>query len=278
MALYAIGDIQGCHGALTALLQRIDFDPDADRLWFTGDLVNRGPDSLATLRLVRSLGDRAVTVLGNHDLHLLAVATGQRSPGRADTLAEVLAAPDRDELLAWLRGRPLAVDDPEHGVFMVHAGLAPQWTLDVALKCAQELREILVHDHTARDYFRHMSGDTPTTWSAQLTGWPRLRVITNALTRLRYCDASGAMRLGEKGPPQRLGRGSVRPWFDWRDGYDDARTVVFGHWSSLGLLDTGRVVGLDSGCVWGGHLSAVRLYPGPRQYHQIRCRNGHDAQ
>ncbi|MDH3639950.1 MAG: symmetrical bis(5'-nucleosyl)-tetraphosphatase, partial [Gammaproteobacteria bacterium] len=178
MALYAIGDIQGCYQSLNELLGVIHFEPAADRLWFTGDLVNRGPESLATLRFVRDLADRAVTVLGNHDLHLLAIAWGGRKQARGDTLDAVLKAPDRDELLAWLRNRPLAVDDPELGVFMVHAGLLPQWSLQDAMSCAEELENTLRSDAAPR-YFETMSGNTPNIWDKRLTGWPRLRLITN---------------------------------------------------------------------------------------------------
>ena len=270
MAVYAIGDIQGCYQSLTALLAAIRFDRGLDRLWFTGDLVNRGPDSLEALRYVRDLGDRAVVVLGNHDLHLLAVACGARKPAREDTLECVLNAPDRDDLLAWLNAQPLAVDDPELGVFMVHAGLLPQWSLQDALAYARELENAL-RGEAATTYFQHMSGDTPSVWDDGLTGWARLRAITNGLTRLRYCDARGAMRLHEKGPPNRARKRGLRPWFELREHRDDEWVIVFGHWSTLGVIDNGRVIGLDSGCVWGGHLTAVRLEPAPRVYKRVAC-------
>lgn len=275
MAVYAIGDIQGCYHPLTELLAALRFDPMGDRLWFTGDLVNRGPDSLRALRLVRDLGDRAVVVLGNHDLHLLAVAAGARTVEHDDTFESLLAAPDRDDLLAWLQSRPVAVHDAELGVCMVHAGLAPQWSVPQALGYAQELQDAL-RSERSHSYFQHMTGDTPTTWHPGLTGWPRLRAITNAFTRLRYCDAQGAMCLHEKGPPGSARRG-LRPWFELRAQRADPSIIVFGHWSALGLIDTGRVIGLDSGCVWGGHLTAVRLAPGPRSYRRVSCGTGHGA-
>ena len=200
MSTYAIGDVQGCFSALQSLLETIDFDPAADRLWFAGDLVNRGPCSLEVLRFVRDLGEGARMVLGNHDLHLLAVASGVRPPRRKDTLNAILQAPDRDELFGWLRARPLLHHDPELGYTMVHAGLAPSWDLDTARARAGELEAVL-RGPAQSEFFHHMYGDRPDLWSDQLTGWERLRCITNCFTRIRYCDAEGRIAAKEKGPP-----------------------------------------------------------------------------
>ncbi len=264
MATYAIGDVQGCHDELERLLERLAFDVARDRLWMVGDLVNRGPRSLETLRLVRSFGDAASVVLGNHDLHLLAVAAGAREPRRKDTLDAVLGAPDRDELLAWLRHQPLLVHDRDAARVLVHAGLPPQWDADQAEGCARELEAVLQGpDHDA--FFHSMYGDHPACWEPALTGAERLRYVTNALTRMRYVDAGGALDLDEKGPPGTQSDGLV-PWFAHPRRHSRDVTVVFGHWASLQSqvpLDPGhRVIHLDMGCVWGGALRAVRLEDG----------------
>ena len=200
MALYAIGDVQGCFDELRTLLDALRFDPAADTLWFTGDLVNRGPESLATLRLVRDLGDSAVTVLGNHDLHLLAVARGRSPLKRKDTLQAVLDAPDCDELLAWLQGRPLLHHDAGLGLTLLHAGLPPQWSVATARTLASEVEAVL-RDGESDAYFGHMYGDKPRRWDADLEGWARLRFITNCLTRMRFCTSDGRLFLFSKGPP-----------------------------------------------------------------------------
>lgn len=272
MATYAIGDIQGCHRALRALLARIAFDPARDRLWFAGDLVNRGPESLEALRLVRSLGDRAITVLGNHDLHLLAAAVyPERYLRKKDTLAPVLAAPDRDELLAWLRGLPLMHRDPALGFTLVHAGIAPAWDLDEAAARARELEAVLGGpDYEA--FFARMYGDHPERWSPGLRGWDRLRFITNAFTRMRYCTTDGALVLKDKGPPGTQGAGLV-PWYAVPGRPAAGDDLVFGHWSTLylaGTPDPGyRVWPLDTGCLWGGELTALRLED--RQRLAVKC-------
>lgn len=257
MTTYAIGDVQGCYDELQRLLEKIRFDPAVDVLWFVGDLVNRGPQSREVLLLVRSLADRAVTVLGNHDLHLLAVANGFRQYHRHDTFHDVLEAPDRDELLDWLRRRPLLHHDAALGMTMIHAGLPPQWTLAQAQYCAAEVESALrAHDYG--DYIGNMYGNEPDRWSDSLTGWERLRVIINCFTRLRYCDAQGRMALEEKGRPGALAA-SFMPWFALPERRSRDATIVFGHWSTLGAYAGDNVHAIDTGCAWGGSLSALRL-------------------
>ena len=258
MAVYAIGDVQGCLEPLQRLLERVGFDPARDRLWFTGDLVNRGPHSLQVLRLVRSLGDTAITVLGNHDLHLLAVARSASAPRRThDTLDEVLRAPDRDELLDWLLHRPLMHHDPDLDFTLLHAGLPPQWDLGQALACAHEAESVLRGPDTDH-YIEQMYGDEPRQWSDSLQGIERWRFTINCLTRLRYCDAGGHLHLGLKGPPEEQ-PSHVVPWFRVPGRASESLKVVFGHWSTLGRVADPGVVALDTGCVWGGRLTAARL-------------------
>ena len=255
MATYAIGDIQGCYSALRRLLDRCRFDPARDRLWLVGDLVNRGPQSLAVLRYVKSLGARAVTVLGNHDLHLLVVAAGHVKPRRGDTLAAILRAPDRDELLDWLRHRKMM--HVGAGYAMVHAGLLPQWTILKALRLAREAEAALRgedYDH----FLRHMYGNQPDRWHDDLTGVARLRVITNVMTRLRICTADGRMEFTHKGKPVKLPRGFM-PWYRVPRRKSGSTPVICGHWASLGLYTESNVFALDTGCVWGRRLSALRL-------------------
>ena len=262
MSTYAIGDIQGCQQELLELLDRINFDPSADRLWFTGDLVNRGPASLETLRFVKQLGDRAVTVLGNHDLHLLAIANGQEQYMHGgDTLGEILAAEDRSELLDWLRQLPLLHQDGSLGFTMVHAGLAPQWTIKEAAGLASEVEAVLRSNHYL-EYFAHMYGNKPDNWSGKLAGWERLRVITNYLTRLRYCDEQGRMDFQEKRGPGTQPP-SLKPWFEIENRESRRERVIFGHWAALRAYEVDtekyRVFALDTGCLWGGTLTALRL-------------------
>jgi len=268
MAVYAIGDLQGCHDEFRELLETLAFDPAHDRLWLTGDLVNRGAGSLAALRFVRSLGPAAEVVLGNHDLHLLAVAAGRHRLRRGDTLAEVLAAPDRDELLAWLRERPLALSDPALGWSMVHAGLPPEWDLRTALGCAREVEQVLRADPGA--FFEAMYGDEPDRWSPSLTGVDRLRFTVNCLTRLRLCAADGRLLLSFKGPPAQAPDGAL-PWFKVPGRRSAGERIVFGHWSALGYYAGEGVVSLDTGCVWGGALTALRL-DAPAAPVALRCR------
>jgi bis(5'-nucleosyl)-tetraphosphatase (symmetrical) len=258
MAVYAIGDLQGCLDPLKRLLDKIGYDDARDRLWFCGDLVNRGPASLGTLRFVHELGDSAVTVLGNHDLHLLAAAWSEARPLRSrDTLAEVLDAPDRDELLEWLRRRPLLHHDPGLGFTLVHAGLPPQWDLAEARAAAAEVEAVLGGDHFVEFLYR-MYGDLPDKWSPELAGVERLRFIVNAFTRLRYCRPDGSLALEEKGPPQRANPELI-PWFSFPARRWAGHKLVFGHWSTLGDVVHEGAWNLDSGCVWGGRLTALRL-------------------
>jgi bis(5'-nucleosyl)-tetraphosphatase (symmetrical) len=260
MAVYAIGDVQGCFAELRQLLEKVHFDPVADRLWFTGDLVNRGPRSLETLRFVRALGDRAVTVLGNHDLHLLAVAHGVSRTRHHDTFGDVLGAQDRDELLDWLRRRPLL--HGEGGFYLIHAGLPPQWTLEQAAALAAEVEAVLAGE-AYPEFFRHMYGDRPDLWSDALEGWDRLRVIVNGLTRLRYCEPDGRLDYRQKGPPGSQPAPLV-PWFEAPERQSRDAQVIFGHWSTLGFYAGNGVVCLDTGCLWGGELTALRLEDGRR--------------
>jgi bis(5'-nucleosyl)-tetraphosphatase (symmetrical) len=251
---YAIGDVQGCHDELRALLARLRFSADRDQLWLVGDLVNRGPASLATLRLVHGLRDNAVVVLGNHDLHLLAVATGVRRRRRSDTLDELLAASDRDALLEWLISQPLA-HAQEHDL-MVHAGVLPQWTVALTLSLAAEVSSALRSN--PRVLFANMYSDEPDQWDPRLCGTERLRFVINVLTRMRVCTADGRVDISLKGepPPQ---PSPFRPWFEHPRAASREARIIFGHWSALGLVQRAGVVGLDTGCVWGGALTAFDL-------------------
>jgi len=251
---YAIGDIQGCYSELRELLTTLNFSADRDQLWFVGDLVNRGPQSLEVLRFVRALGANAVTVLGNHDLHLLAIAFGTQRKRKTDTLDAIFTAHDRDELLAWLLTRPLL--HYEQGDLMVHAGLVPQWTVGMALQLAREVETALHTD--PRALFDNMYGDEPRRWDESLTGMDRLRFTINVLTRLRVCTNDGEVDLKMKGKPPK-GRTGLHPWFDVQPRWSSSVRIVFGHWSALGLTVRRDVVGLDSGCVWGGALTAFDL-------------------
>ena len=267
MGTYAIGDLQGCYAELNQLLERIDFDSRVDRLWFCGDLVNRGPDSLSCLRFVRELGESAATVLGNHDLHLLAVAAGHVKQRKRDTLDAILAAPDREDLLSWLSAQPLLAEDMALGATMVHAGLHPHWERRQAVELAREAEAALRGD--GRDHFlREMYGDEPDNWSEDLRGWERLRLIINCLTRLRYCRRDGSLDLREKERPDRAAPGLI-PWFAHPDRKSRGDRILFGHWSTLRFtpgMDFAalNVCPLDGGCLWGGSLIALRLEDGRR--------------
>lgn len=269
MALYAIGDVQGCDAELEALLKTIRFSADRDRLWFVGDLVNRGPASLKVLRRVRALGDGATVTLGNHDLHLLAVAQGAAPLRRDDSLTEVLAAPDRDVLIEWLAGRPLLHEERALNLCLLHAGLPPQWDLPTARACAREVEHALRRD--PEKLFEHMYGDQPDRWDDALTGARRLRFIVNCFTRLRYVDAAGRLALGAKGAPKRTQRNSLIPWFEAANARWRGTRVVFGHWSTLGFFENADVIGLDTGCVWGGSLTALRLDVASASPQQVDC-------
>ena len=266
VALYAIGDIQGCHAELCQLLDLIGFSKDSDRLWLVGDLVNRGPESLEVLREVAALGDSASTVLGNHDFHLLTIAAGYRKPHRGDTLDAILAAPDRDELVDWLTRRPLVVCDGDH--LLVHAGLLPQWTAAAAVALSREVEATLASD-ARRDFLGALYGDEPDRWRDDLIGYDRLRVIVNACTRMRFCAPDGRMALKEKRGPEHSPEG-FRPWFAHDNRKSADVTVVCGHWSTLDLELAPNVLMLDSGCLWGGTLTAMRL--DSRRVYQVPSR------
>lgn len=267
MAVYAIGDIQGCFDELMELLQIVEFSPRRDHLWLTGDIVNRGSKSLEVLRFVRSLGDRAIAVLGNHDLHLLAVAYGVTHPRPKDTFMDVLEADDRHELLDWLRRLPLLHHDAAINYTMVHAGLAPEWDLARAQACAAEVEQVL-RGEEAVQFFGQMYGDQPDRWDSTLQGWPRLRLITNCFTRLRYCYADGRVALKHKGAPGTQPAGQL-PWFDVAGRRSADLKIVFGHWSTVGSTRARNVFGLDTGCVWGGKLSALCLDDG--RWYSVPC-------
>jgi len=266
LAIYAIGDVQGCFDELQALLAAIRFDARADRLWFVGDLVNRGAQSLAVLRFVKELGDAAVTVLGNHDLHLLTFAAGLAKPREDDTLDEVLAAPDRDALLDWLRRLPMI--HVEAGHILVHAGLLPQWDAARAQALAREV-EAALRGPRHREFLGALYGGMPDRWDDRLQGYDRLRVIVNAMTRMRFCTPEGVMEFHSKGSATSAPLGYL-PWFDVPGRRSADHTVICGHWSALGLRMEAGLLALDSGCVWGGRLSAVRL--DGRALTQVPCR------
>ena len=267
MAIYAVGDVQGCHAELVQLLEDIRFDAAADKLWLVGDLVNRGPDSLAVLRLVKSLGDSAITVLGNHDLHLLAVAEGAAELNRNDTLDEILNAPDRDELLYWLRNQCLL--HAQDGYVLVHAGLLPQWNVAQAESLAREVEAALRGGDCAA-FLAHMYGNAPHNWDDGLSGYKRLRVIVNAFTRMRICTPEGEMEFKFKSEVENIPAGYMA-WFDVPQRASRDATAIVGHWSALGLLLRKNIIALDTGCLWGGPMSAIRLED--RQLFQVSCKN-----
>ena len=268
MSIYLIGDVQGCDEALGRLLHTLDFSPSRDTLYLLGDLVNRGPDSLAVLRRLQALQGSARCLLGNHDLHALAVAAGVRRPSRMDTLDALLQAPDREPLLHWLRQQAMALQ--AHGVLMVHAGVLPQWSAADTLAHAAELEAVL-RGPDWTDFLTQMYGNDPSRWMDGLQGLPRLRVIVNALTRLRFCAADGTMEFDTKEGAESAPAGFM-PWFDVPGRRTAGDVVAFGHWSTLGWLDRADVIALDSGCVWGGCLSALRLQAhGQHELLQVRC-------
>lgn len=263
--VYAIGDLQGCYQNLLSLLDMIHAETPDARLIFVGDLVNRGPQSLQTLRLIRSLGKRAQALLGNHDLHLLATTNGTRKPHHSDTLDEMVNAPDREELLDWLRHQPLALFEENH--LFLHAGVLPQWSAAKTMMLAQEVEQALRGPYWI-DFLRDMYGNQPTHWDDSLQGNDRLRCIVNALTRLRFCSVDGIMELDSKESSSRSLPGYL-PWFDVPQRQTENVTVVYGHWSTRGLILQPNLIGLDTGCVWGGKLTAVRLVD--RMLLQVSC-------
>lgn len=257
MADWAIGDIQGCYKELRKLCKKIGFRPGKDRLWLVGDLVNRGPQSLETLQYLADLGDSAEIVLGNHDLHLLAIRAGTTTQRGGDTLSEVLNSQDADPLLDWLQSKPLvkAHEDGKH--VMLHAGMVPQWSIADALAYSDEIHAVLTKKKSKK-YFRDMYGNTPNLWQDKLSGADRWRFITNTLTRLRYCSEDGQLELKHKGPPILATTETIKPWYEWRP-KDESHCLLTGHWSALGLRQTDNHISLDTGCVWGGHLTAYCL-------------------
>ncbi len=269
MAIYAIGDLQGCYDPFRRLLDKIRFDPTNDRLWLTGDLVNRGPKSLKTLRYVKSLGNAAISVLGNHDLHLLALGHDVRySDTHFDSLRKVLAAKDAEELLDWLRRRPLAHYDERIETMMVHAGLPPQWSVKKALRRAAEV-ESLLQSNRYQWVLKHMYGSRPTRWDGSLKGAGRIRFIINALTRMRMIYRDGRVNLTHKGPPDKA-RKNLIPWFEAEAPRWAGTRIVFGHWSALGLIVSDDLISLDTGCVWGRQLTAVKLTK-KAKISEVRC-------
>ncbi len=261
MASYAIGDVQGCYQPLRRLLLKINYKPAVDHLWFAGDLINRGPDSLEVLRFVRDLGTQASVVLGNHDLHCIATAHGYRKLSAGDTLKPILEAPDSHELIEWLCQCPVLHEQPEYPHIMVHAGIPPGWDLDIARGCAREL-EAVVRGPGRLKFLRKMYGNAPDQWQPTLKHMKRLRYITNAFTRLRYCYPDGRMDFDEKNPPGKQAA-ALLPWFEIPDRKTRGLPIIFGHWATLQLrqvLDPQHgVFHVDTGCVWGGTLTALRL-------------------
>lgn len=265
MATYAIGDLQGCYKEFRQLLDLLGFDSATDKLWLVGDIVNRGPDSLILLRFIKTLGDAVVMVLGNHDLHLLMVAEGCVRLHRSDTLQAILAAPDRDELLYWLRQQRLLYVEGDY--VMVHAGLLPAWSVAQAALLAQEV-EAALRGNDFRKFFSHMYGNQPDHWDDSLAGYDRLRVVTNAMTRMRVCTPDGEMNFMYKGQIQDIPSGYL-PWFETPDRASQEATVICGHWSALDLQVRDNLIALDTGCLWGGSLTAMRLED--RKVFQVPC-------
>ena len=261
MSTYAIGDVQGCYPELRLLLRECGFDARNDRLWFAGDLVNRGPCSLEVLRFVADLGDRTHVVLGNHDLHLVASAHGVRRLRVKDTFQDVLDAADCEALVDWLRDRPIVHHDPERAFVMAHAGIAPAWTIDDAMRLGREFSEALRGADRLR-FLSGMYGNKPDRWQDSLSGLDRLRFVTNAFTRMRYCHADGRLDFSETRPPGAQDP-SLAPWYMLRDASADGARIVFGHWATLQIVTalprTLHVRHVDTGCVWGGSLTALRL-------------------
>lgn len=258
MATYAIGDIQGCLEPLQCLLKKIDFNPTKDKLWLAGDVINRGPDSLATLRLLYKLRDSITLVLGNHDLHLIAVYYGLRKAGKNDTLEPLLLAPDRADLIYWLRQQKLVHHDTQLNFTMVHAGIPPQWSLDDALARSREVEAVL-QSNSPELLLENMYGNSPARWSDDLQGAERLRVITNYFTRMRFCSAEGELELQTKESADAAPIGFA-PWFSLSGRKMRNHKIIFGHWAALeGQANTKNIYALDTGCVWGGELTALRL-------------------
>ena len=267
MATYAIGDLQGCFDSLLGLLDKLNFDKTKDTLWFAGDLVNRGPDSLATLRFVKALGDSAITVLGNHDLHLLAIAQGVKTT-RSPDLQRILDAKDREDLLHWLSNRPLLHHDSTLNYTITHAGIYPVWSLEQAKNYASELESELKNN--LNTFLNNMYGDKPDNWNESLSGFERLRFICNCFTRMRFCHTDGTLDFSSNGAPGNIPEGAS-PWFDISNRETEDDNILFGHWSTLGNINKNNIFALDTGCVWGGKLTALRIDTKKPEYISIDC-------
>lgn len=258
MPIYAVGDIQGCYEPLAKLLDKVNFDPEKDMLYCVGDLVNRGPDCLKTLRLLKSLKKSCKTVLGNHDLHLLSVYHGISETRRGDTLSKILEADDCEKLIKWLKKQPLLQVNEKHKFVVAHAGIYPLWSLAEAKQYANEVHEHIQDDSKIVKLLEKMYGNTPELWKDSLGKWKRLRFIINCFTRMRYCHKKGKLNLTEKGTPPCKHK-KVQPWYELLQSDMEGYKIVFGHWSSLGFLNTQEFLSLDTGCVWGGPLTLARL-------------------
>jgi bis(5'-nucleosyl)-tetraphosphatase (symmetrical) len=270
MAVYVIGDVQGCYRDLKRLLKAISFDAASDRLWFVGDLVNRGPDSLKTLRYVRSLGDSAITVLGNHDLHLLAVHYAGAKMKPSDTLQQILDADDCLELMEWLRFKPLMHFDPDLNFALVHAGILPGWSISVALERAAEAEKAL-QGKGFIDFLGEMYGNAPAIWSDDLRDMNRLRFITNVFTRMRYIEENNKLDFASKGAPDKSRPDKIRPWFELKQSAIKHNRVAFGHWSTLPTNQYGSCFALDSGCLWGGTMTSLRIDKKQPRWFSMAC-------
>ncbi|MFK7816387.1 MAG: symmetrical bis(5'-nucleosyl)-tetraphosphatase [Gammaproteobacteria bacterium] len=269
MAVYAIGDVQGCYDELQELVSYISFNPKKDQLWFVGDLVNRGPKSLETLRWVKSLGNSALTVLGNHDLHLLAAHAGAKEITTTSSLYPVLQAKDLNQLVEWLRHQPLMIYNKQLNFAMVHAGLAPQWSIKDSIRYAKEV-EVTLRSKKYKDFLYNMYGDKPDQWDGRLKGWNRLRAITNFMTRIRYCTNKGVMSFTDKNTPGTQSA-KMKPWYEITSRKSQDTTVVFGHWSTLGHINDHNVISTDTGCLWGGALTAVKIDIDKLTVYQVDC-------
>lgn len=263
MAQYAIGDLQGCYDPFRRLLDKLSFDPAKDKIWLTGDLVNRGPKSRRTLRFVKSLGSSAITVLGNHDLHLLALAHDVKfRKSHYNAFWKILGREDSDDLLEWLRIQPLAHYSPELNTLMVHAGIPPSWTVKKTLALAAEV-ETTMRGEEYDNFLENLYGNEPDQWTGKLAGWDRLRFIVNALTRMRMIDQDGRIDFTHTGPPTKGGKG-LTPWFAAPGAKWHGTRIVFGHWSALGLIVNEQLIAVDTGCVWGRQMTAVKLTKKPK--------------
>lgn len=274
MSTYLIGDIQGCHQPFSHLLRQLSFSPSRDTLYVLGDLINRGPESSEVLRHCMQLGDAVKPLLGNHDLHLLATAHGIRKPGKRDTLESILNAPDRNELLHWVSQQPLTrylEDSQGQKLLMVHAGILPQWTLEETLTLSDEVHQ-KIKGQDLLDFLMHMYGNTPNQWNAQLTGSDKMRVIVNALTRIRFCTPDGVMDF-ESSEAADAAPDGLMPWFECPARKTADAIVAFGHWSTLGLINRPHLMALDTGCIWGGCLTIMELGSNflERKVHQVHC-------